>query len=842
MEFQMHNIFVFGRSKSWLLRMFLICLLTNCRSDPYVARPPTWIEKGSLTLSTLGWTTIQTRFSGFKQGVVFVSLPKFHNAGRKPIYIRLKHIVHDGNVKFKVIAIPSNESTCSSWMQTVVPSITLTWMVVESGRYNIPNMDIVASTGRISAAITTFTWPSHFSKGCVHSIRKGDEEPLPGVILTLQTFDNLQPHIYPQIASGWYNQDSTGCAIGWKEAKISMKGIVYNRTPHLVLNEIVGYLLFKTTTKTVKCLEGPTLDFGSVSVDDNPRVLKFTQTYNDMSTGVFATILSNDDSNTLFTHLAEPWTGIVLEENQCSKFENDFDEQTVAYLVVGDKSIDADVVCFPTDVSKPNKPDDSSKDKGKNAPKTKSPTAAPLSTKKPTSRTSTSTSSRTPSLDMKSNRQRDSKQPTIVKSNRDTIILVPPSSRMPTVNYMMKYAPLYEHRASFTGTKLVVPTSSSSSSNTGGNGNGNGNGGTTPGSTPTPTVISISNTGGGSTNAMNPSMAPISSSPSPYVPTAFNAQVFTETPSSNPMLYPSSSYSYTNTFNPTITTPTSTSVQLTPSPSPSLSITSSQLPTIALQPSSASVITTLTPTSVQLTPSQSPSLSIISSQLPTIALQPSSASVITTLTPSLSLSLPDSLVPTTESSLSSSSGSTVTSSPSTLSSQQSISSSPSVSLFESQQPSPASQPSTSNSGQSIPTITALPTSFPLISVNNTFIPTIQSTITPRYNSTTQAASNRQNTKSTMDIAMANAGLALTGFISVFIGIAIIIIVIIYKRVNKAAANKNETFDQDMDMSSSVGSFLLEQQGKGLFLQDTSSSHGILDAILDDDSWMKPEML
>jgi hypothetical protein len=171
----------------------------------------TWLEGGSVEISSSEWVTVTTQASDFSSAAVFVSVPDLQEAGGGetgfPVSARVRNVLTsvDGEVSFETKLYLANDSFCAkTWYVPqdvgVGGGVRASWIVAEHGAYDVAGSQFIVSEGPITrvnnvpsndANRITFDYPV----GCVSSSVSCamDASSTLGIMLQLQTvvYDRL---------------------------------------------------------------------------------------------------------------------------------------------------------------------------------------------------------------------------------------------------------------------------------------------------------------------------------------------------------------------------------------------------------------------------------------------------------------------------------------------------------------------------------------------------------------------------------------------------------------------------------------------------------------------------
>jgi hypothetical protein len=128
-------------------------------SRNYLTAP--WLEGGVMTLNDFEWTTITTSLGGFTTPNVFISLPKLpgtvsnEGVSAMPRVKTVSFLTVNGEVghaTFQAKLYQANSTLCSKeWrIPTTLAPVTVTWMVANTGAYNITGRVFFVNQGPIT--------------------------------------------------------------------------------------------------------------------------------------------------------------------------------------------------------------------------------------------------------------------------------------------------------------------------------------------------------------------------------------------------------------------------------------------------------------------------------------------------------------------------------------------------------------------------------------------------------------------------------------------------------------------------------------------------------------------
>jgi hypothetical protein len=181
-----------------------------------------WIEGGFVFAGDAEWVTVSTIVTSFIDAAAFVSLPDISGETSDegyPAIARIRNVVSTGQVSFDVKLYQANDSFClKTWHvpQAIDPPLSLSWLVVERGAFNLTGQTFMIGDGEISRAVKapydtsnrhTFMFPT----GCV-SASKSCEYPAGsdvGIITQLQTTVNERILITRVFSSSGISQNNS---------------------------------------------------------------------------------------------------------------------------------------------------------------------------------------------------------------------------------------------------------------------------------------------------------------------------------------------------------------------------------------------------------------------------------------------------------------------------------------------------------------------------------------------------------------------------------------------------------------------------------------------------------
>lgn len=124
----------------------------------YTNSPPatTWLEGGFTEISDSYWVHLTTKSNKFKDPIVFISLPEIAgetSSDGYPAIARICNVITtSGYVSFQVKIYQANDSYCSKqWRvpRKIVPSLKVSWLVVEKGAYNLDDHYFFIGSGDV---------------------------------------------------------------------------------------------------------------------------------------------------------------------------------------------------------------------------------------------------------------------------------------------------------------------------------------------------------------------------------------------------------------------------------------------------------------------------------------------------------------------------------------------------------------------------------------------------------------------------------------------------------------------------------------------------------------------
>jgi len=131
----------------------------NLVTRNYITEP--WLEGGVMTLNDLEWTTVTGAVGGFVDPNIFISLPKLpgivsnEGVSAVPRVRQVSILTVDGDPGhpiFQTKLYQANSSLCSKqWrIPTTIGDVTVSWMAVETGAYNISGNSVFVNHGPVT--------------------------------------------------------------------------------------------------------------------------------------------------------------------------------------------------------------------------------------------------------------------------------------------------------------------------------------------------------------------------------------------------------------------------------------------------------------------------------------------------------------------------------------------------------------------------------------------------------------------------------------------------------------------------------------------------------------------
>ena len=515
-----------------------------------------WIEGGFIQAGDAEWVSVSTILDSFVDAAVFVSLPDIAGDTSDegyPAIARVRNVVASGQVSFEVRLYQANDSFClKNWSipQAIDPPLSLSWLAVERGAFNLTGKYFMIGSGNITRASAAaydpinrhqYLWPVGCEEegvGCL--FREGSDV---GIILQLQTTVN-ERILIPRV---WN--------VGRSQTKIVLQ-------PHDALDldyyevsdpEVLAYMSFEAGID-ISCVEKLSFETWKYTGVTNLKMdVDFSNEYI-LPPGLFGTVGSpnslGDSTGLRSFDLTTTGASFITQEDQCVDKETEHTTgETVFTFVMGERANISCVICKAVFIPRTAEPSTSPS----NVPTSSLPTLSP--TAEPTAQPSACPTS-TPSLI-------PTPLPTAVPSNIPTSI----PSASPTCCPTSTPTSAPSHIPTFTPTSMpsIIPTSR-------------------PTSTPTDVPSVIPTQTPSQTPTSSPSVMPSS------FPTTSPSSIPTTIPTVEPSFFPSSSPTFMPTTNPTVLP------SVVPTVSPT--VLPSYIPTCS--PTSPTSLPSMEPTSQQL--------------------------------------------------------------------------------------------------------------------------------------------------------------------------------------------------------------------------------------------------
>ena len=180
-----------------------------------------WIEGGFTKAGDSEWVTISTVLGSFQDAAVFVSLPDIAgetSSDGYPAIARVRNVVRSGQVSFDVKLYQANDSYClKNWsIPRAVDPVSLSWLAVEHGAFNLTGSYFMIGEGEISRASAEAydvanRHEFYFPTGCVSadlSCEYGSGSDV-GIIMQLQTTVNERILITRVYSSSGLSQNNS---------------------------------------------------------------------------------------------------------------------------------------------------------------------------------------------------------------------------------------------------------------------------------------------------------------------------------------------------------------------------------------------------------------------------------------------------------------------------------------------------------------------------------------------------------------------------------------------------------------------------------------------------------
>jgi len=307
-----------------------------------------------MSITSREWTPVQTLYDTYRDPVVFLSTPlTLYGRDNEPVQARISNMNNnDGALSFDVKLVMPNDSYCSKewWVPEDYPgSLNVTWLVMESGGYSINGTQTVVNTAEVSGYVTKVDWDYTFGSECNYPTQEGDTDFAPGVLLSLQSFDN-EMFVVPRATSLWTKGEVNKCSYSWSTGRFFLDS--HDGYPvaerYNMRTELLGYLLFdQYRPHVIDCVEGYFFEFGMIDRLTDSSMLVDLHEQVDASVqpvGLFATLVSyyGGDSSSLRTYYTSPESAsdmyIFIQEDQCEDEEEVHLEESTSYLFISTTS------------------------------------------------------------------------------------------------------------------------------------------------------------------------------------------------------------------------------------------------------------------------------------------------------------------------------------------------------------------------------------------------------------------------------------------------------------------------------------------------------------------------
>jgi hypothetical protein len=299
---------------------------------------------------------VSTILDSFTNAAVFVSLPDIAgdtSSEGYPAIARIRNVVSQGQVSFDVKLYQANDSACSKeWTvpQPIVPLLSLSWLVVERGAFNLSGNVFMIGDGTITRATSA---PYHISNRHDFSFPAGCEvagKPCEyetgvdiGIIMQLQTTVNERLLICRVFSSTGISKNNSVTLVLQTHDSADSSYYTVSAAEDLAFMTYVNNI-------DVSCVER--LSFETTKYDGVTHLrmdVNFIHSYA-IAPGIYGTIASARSlaDSTGLRAFARTTTGasFITQEDQC------FDEETqhttgelVFTFVVGERSNASCTVC-----------------------------------------------------------------------------------------------------------------------------------------------------------------------------------------------------------------------------------------------------------------------------------------------------------------------------------------------------------------------------------------------------------------------------------------------------------------------------------------------------------------
>lgn len=315
-----------------------------------------WIEGGFLRAGDQEWVTVSTILDSFIDAAVFVSLPDIagdtSNEGY-PAIARVRNVVSTGQVTFDVKLFQANDSACSKeWTipQPIVPLLSLSWLAVERGAFNLSGNVFMIGDGSITRATSapynsanrhTYSFPA----GCEVAGKPCEYEAGVdvGIIMQLQTTVNERLLILRVYSSSGITRNNSVTLVLQTHDSADSSYYTVSAAEQLAFMTYVNNI-------DVSCVERLSFETTKYDPVTNTKLdIDFIHSYA-LPPGIYGTIAtarSLGDSTGLRA-FARTVTGasFITQEDQCLDEETDHINGELVYtFVVGERSNSSCTVC-----------------------------------------------------------------------------------------------------------------------------------------------------------------------------------------------------------------------------------------------------------------------------------------------------------------------------------------------------------------------------------------------------------------------------------------------------------------------------------------------------------------
>lgn len=317
--------------------------------EPY-DRP--WLEIGRCFVGSEGWVSIMASYSNFTSPVVLISMPEVGDStaiNGFPVVPRIRNVEvfredpDTSRVTFEARLFLVNESYCVETLYSpqYLNPLPITWMVAESGAYNVSNHYFIVGSSPIYRIDETFSGYNQieisYPLGCKNSIINGTCHFPKGLpVQSISVVTQIQTLMYDRyllVRGISISRDS------FTSVLVSHDSFEETYFRLINPNETVGYMAFEANIQ-LNCAEMITLQtfasIGDVTSVDNS--LPFLMDYI-RPPGVFGMLTSfiGKDSTALrIFDTSRSSVGIIAQEDQCWDEEVTHSEaESASLLVVG---------------------------------------------------------------------------------------------------------------------------------------------------------------------------------------------------------------------------------------------------------------------------------------------------------------------------------------------------------------------------------------------------------------------------------------------------------------------------------------------------------------------------